>query len=114
MAAYAAGARLTSSELLIAEVPRSVRRIVTEDSEVDLDEALEKVARLFGAISLERIDRIVLREAGAVVAPHLGALDAIHVATAVRLRHLDAFVSYDQRQAEAARRAGLRVASPGT
>jgi predicted nucleic acid-binding protein len=46
--------------------------------------------------------------------PLLRSLDAIHVATAVQLRPLlDAFVSYDHRQAAVAREVGLRVVSPG-
>jgi hypothetical protein len=40
-------------------------------------------------------------------------LDAIHVATAYRLRSvLAAFVSYDTRQLEAAEALGLPIASP--
>lgn len=39
---------------------------------------------------------------------------AIHVATAVDLHPLDAFVTYDERQGAAARLAGLRTTAPGT
>jgi predicted nucleic acid-binding protein len=42
------------------------------------------------------------------------ALDAIHVASAVALDPIEAFVTYDERQAAAARLAGLRTMSPGT
>jgi predicted nucleic acid-binding protein len=43
----------------------------------------------------------------------LRALDAMHLATALRLRsQLAAFVSYDPRQLEAAEVLGLPVASP--
>src|SRR5438093_578326 len=42
------------------------------------------------------------------------ALDAIHVAAAVDLSPLDAFVTYDERQAAAARLAGLRTVAPGS
>jgi hypothetical protein len=41
------------------------------------------------------------------------ALDAIHVAAAVDLTPLGAFVSYDQRQSAAARLAGLHTLAPG-
>ena len=44
--------------------------------------------------------------------PALRALDAIHVAAAVDLSPIDAFVSYDERQSAAARLAGLRTAAP--
>jgi len=45
--------------------------------------------------------------------PALRALDAIHVTAAVDLAPLDGFVTYDERQAGAARLAGLRTVSPG-
>lgn len=44
----------------------------------------------------------------------LGSLDAIHVATALAIADRDLeFVTYDERQAKAARAAGLRVVQPG-
>jgi predicted nucleic acid-binding protein len=44
----------------------------------------------------------------------LKALDAIHLATALAIGDADLqFVTYDERQAEAARRAGLKVVQPG-
>lgn len=52
--------------------------------------------------------------AGALAEPALRTLDAVHVAAAVDLSPLDAFVSYDERQAAAARLAGLRTVRPGT
>ncbi|MEJ7716709.1 MAG: hypothetical protein WKF31_01650 [Thermoleophilaceae bacterium] len=53
--------------------------------------------------------------AGTLEGPLLRALDAIHVATADLLPGVSctAFVSYDDRQLEAADRAALPVASPG-
>lgn len=52
--------------------------------------------------------------AGALAEPALRALDAIHVAAAIDLAPIDGFVTYDERQAAAARLAGLRTISPGT
>ena len=43
----------------------------------------------------------------------LRALDAIHVAAAIGLSPLDAFVSYDDRQAAVARLAGIGTVAPG-
>jgi predicted nucleic acid-binding protein len=40
-------------------------------------------------------------------------LDAIHVATALHLQPIDAFLTYDVRQAASARLAGLRTVAPG-
>ena len=45
--------------------------------------------------------------------PSLHALDAVHVASALRLApEIEAFVTYDDRQADAARAAGLDVVAP--
>ncbi len=75
---------------------------------------LRNAERLLRTAVLRPIEPDVLREAGASPDPFLRSLDAIHIATAVRLRLLiDAFVTYDKRQATAAREAGLRVVSPG-
>lgn len=45
--------------------------------------------------------------------PHLRSLDAIHVMTALNLEAIEAFMTYDKRQAAAARLAGLPTVSPG-
>jgi len=51
---------------------------------------------------------------GAFAEPRLRALDAIHLAAAIDSTPLDGFVTYDERQAAAARLAGLRTVAPGT
>jgi predicted nucleic acid-binding protein len=56
---------------------------------------------------------LVYVDAGALGEPGLRALDAIHVASAIAASPVDAFVSYDHRQAAAARLAGLRTVAPG-
>lgn len=67
---------------------------------------------------LEEVDVVELsREIAAVAAtlapPSLRTLDAIHLATALALGpELDAFVTYDDRLAEAARAIGLPVVRP--
>jgi predicted nucleic acid-binding protein len=67
---------------------------------------------VLAGVSLISIDRRVTDAIG-IEPPELRALDAIHVATALRLgRELEAFVSYDVRQLEAASALGLPVASP--
>ena len=68
---------------------------------------------LLDAIALRPLDRALLAGAGALAEPALRALDAIHVAVAVDLEPIEAFVTYDERQAAAARLAGLRTMSPG-
>jgi predicted nucleic acid-binding protein len=45
--------------------------------------------------------------------PMLRTLDAIHVAAALYLGPVEAFVTYDERQAAVARLEGLRTVAPG-
>ena len=49
---------------------------------------------------------------GALQEPALRSLDAIHVAAAASVSPIDAFLSYDERQAAVARLAGLRIVAP--
>ena len=112
--AYVGGADLTSSELVTAELPRALRRAAAGDRELSLGHLLERAGELLDVLALQPLDRALLAAAGALVEPALRALDAIHVAAAVDLRSIDAFVTYDQRQAAAARLAGLRTVAPGS
>jgi predicted nucleic acid-binding protein len=111
--AFLADADLVSSELVLTEIPRAVRRAVTQDLFLPLDLLLERTAELIDALALRPLDRAFLEGAGALAEPALRALDAIHVASAVDLDPIEAFVTYDERQAAAARLAGLRTMSPG-
>jgi predicted nucleic acid-binding protein len=70
--AYLAGADLVSSELVLTEIPRAVRRATAHDPALPLNLLLERTGEL-----------------------------------------IDAFVSYDERQAAVARLAGLRTMAPG-
>jgi len=54
----------------------------------------------------------LLLAAGALDEPVLRAPDGIHVAAAIDLSPIDAFVTYDERQTAAARLAGLRTPRP--
>lgn len=109
---YLAEADLVSSELVLTEVPRAVRRAAAHDPELPVDLLIERTAELLEAIALLPLDRSLLAAAGALAEPALRALDAIHVAAAIDLMPIDAFVSYDERQSAAARLAGLRTAAP--
>jgi uncharacterized protein len=112
--AYLSGADLVSSELVLTEIPRAVRRAAANDPVLPLDLLLERAGELVDAIALRPLDRALLAGAGALAEPALRALDAIHVASAVDLDPIDAFVTYDERQAAVARLAGLRTMAPGT
>lgn len=112
--AFLADADLVSSDLIMTEVPRTVRRAVADDPVLPRDLLLERAGALVEAIALRPVDRPLLAAAGALEEPALRALDAIHVASALDLHPVDAFVTYDERQAAAARLAGMRTMSPGT
>lgn len=111
---YLDGADLVSSELALTEIPRAVRRAVAQDPALPLDLLLGRAGEVVDVLALRPADRALLEGAGALAEPALRALDAIHVASAVDLDPIEAFVTYDERQAAAARLAGLRTMSPGT
>jgi hypothetical protein len=67
---------------------------------------------LLDRIALVAVDPPTLNAAAAAKPAGLRALDSLHLATALSLTGLDAFVSYDQRLLAAAAAAGLRVLSP--
>lgn len=64
-------------------------------------------------MALLAVDAPVLEAAAGLGPAELRTLDAIHVASALSLGgDLRAFVTYDERQASAARKAGLPVETP--
>ena len=91
-------------------------------SRVDIVETRRAISRAGGnvaaALDILRVVNPIeldaeLAEAAAGIRPtRLRTLDAIHLATALRLYAVDAFVTYDGRLAAAARDAGLTVVSP--
>jgi predicted nucleic acid-binding protein len=111
---YLAGADILSSELVLTEVPRAIHRAASHDRSLPIDSLLHRTGELLEALALLPVDRTVLAAAGAITEPGLRALDAIHIAAAAYGGPVDAFVTYDQRQAAAARLAGLRTTAPGS
>jgi predicted nucleic acid-binding protein len=97
--AFLDGVDLISSELVLAEIPRAVRRAAAGDPSLVLDPMLERAAELIEALALRPLDTALLLSAGALAES--------------ALRTLDAIVTYDERQAAVARMAGLRTISPG-
>jgi predicted nucleic acid-binding protein len=110
---FLAGADLVSCELVLTEVPRAIRRATARDPQLPHDLLIARATELLEALGLLPLERALLVAAGALREPALRALDAVHVAAAVLLSPLDAFVSYDERQAAAARLAGLATIAPG-
>lgn len=111
--AFLPGADLVTCELVVTELPRAIRRAAAHDPRLPLEVLLARAGELLDALALLPLDRALLAAAGALAEPALRALDAIHVVAAVDLSPLDAFVTYDERQAAAARLAGLRTVQPG-
>lgn len=108
---YIEGASLVSSELALTEILRAAHRVAARDRR-PVGRLLKRVAEVIDMLGLRPLDYPLLATAGAFAEPALRTLDAIHVATAVDLHPIDSFVTYDERQAAAARLAGLRTIAP--
>ena len=108
-----AGGRKVSSEILLTESVRAVKRRAAARGDEGASELVELEAVVEG-FELWSLNRDLLMRAGQLASSALGTLDAIHLATALSFPSaLPCFVSYDHRQLHAARRAGLATASPG-
>ncbi|WP_341358414.1 PIN domain-containing protein [Georgenia sp. M64] len=95
-----------TSELGRVEVLRAARRAGAN--------ALAEARAVVGDLDLISLDRAVQDVACDVGEPSLRTLDALHLASALLLGEaLTVLVTYDHRLADAARAAGLVVASPG-
>ncbi|HXQ18647.1 MAG TPA: type II toxin-antitoxin system VapC family toxin [Acidimicrobiales bacterium] len=110
--AFLADADVVSSELLVTELLRAIRRAGAQNPALPLAALTDRTEELLDAVGLRPLDRSVLLAAGTLAEPTLRALDAIHVATAIDVFPHDGFVSYDERQSAAARLAGLRTYAP--
>lgn len=113
LAAYLSETELVSSELVLTEVPRALRRVSTTRADLPLESLMRRAEAQLGEIGLRPVDEVLLIGAGLLAEPDLRSLDAIHVATALHLYPIDAFVTYDKRQAAVARLAGLQTMAPG-
>jgi len=99
------GQTLVASALVRTELRRAVQRVAPD--------RLGAAEALVGRLRLVRLDDELLDAAGRQAPASLRTLDAIHLACALLLGdELDALVTYDARQADAARAAGLVVAAP--
>lgn len=111
--AFLANAEVLSSELVLTEVPRAIHHAAALDPSLTLAPLMTRAGELLDAVALLPVDRALLAAAGALAEPALRALDAIHLAAAIDVSPIDAFVSYDERQSATARLAGLHTVSPG-
>ena len=97
--------RRTASRLLDVELHRLGLR----------EGLLDHIDELLATIVLIPLDEETLIAAKTVTPPTVATLDAIHLATAVRLAdqgELDALMTYDKQLATGAREHGIKVSSP--
>jgi predicted nucleic acid-binding protein len=96
---------LVSSALSRTEVLRALL--------LEGDEGVERGRAVLARVELIRVNDRVLNAAGLLQPPDVRSLDAIHLATAHELgSDLGQVISYDERMVEAAKRLGLKTASP--
>jgi predicted nucleic acid-binding protein len=96
-----------SSKLAVVELTRALRRLRAPP------EVRRRAADVLAHIGLIQVDDAILDLASELDPPTLRSLDAIHLATALRIGpELDMFVTYDTRLAQAARFHGLPVSAP--
>ncbi|MCX6392324.1 MAG: type II toxin-antitoxin system VapC family toxin [Actinobacteria bacterium] len=113
LAEYIESCDVVSSDVALTEVTRTARRIASEIPANALGDLLEKTMIAMEEMMLIMVETRTLVRAGAIEGSFLRSIDAIHIATAQGLGDVDAFVTYDERQAAAARLAGFRTISPG-
>jgi predicted nucleic acid-binding protein len=115
-------AEMVSCQLALTEVVRVARRSGHNSHREMIISSEALAARMAAAANLlDRIDLVVVNRAVFVEAaafaedPHVGSLDAIHLACARKISAaLTDFVTYDSQLARAAEAVGLPVISPGT
>lgn len=101
-AAVDSGDGLFSSYLLETELRRLAVRF--KFSQAMVTEVLDRFDLLVPG-------RATFRDAGLLAGRNLRSLDALHIAAALQL-NVGSMLTYDLRQAEAARAVGLRVSAP--
>ena len=93
---------LVSSPILETELRRVAVR-------AELDQP--SVTAILDRFEIVGLDRSVFTTAGTLPGRHLGSLDALHIAAALKV-DADLMLTYDLRQIAAAEAAGLRTLSP--
>ncbi len=95
----------TSSDIARTELLRVVRRTAPD--------RLERARRVLDSVTLIKLATETFEEAGRLAPATMRSLDALHLATALRLGdELDTVVTYDDRLAEAARLNGASAVGP--
>ena len=94
---------VVTSRVGIVETRRAVARAHGTDTAADVP---------LSSVAAVEFDHAIAATAAVLQPLALRTLDAIHLATALSLYHVDAVVTYDNRLANAARSLGLPVVSP--
>lgn len=97
---------IVTSALATVEVPRAAG-LANPDPEVD-----DEVRALLASCMIVQVGSQVLRSARQLASAAVRTLDAIHLASALRVE-ADALVAYDRRLLLAGSAQGLAVSSPG-
>jgi PIN domain. len=101
---YVENNQVLCSRIGIVETRRAVGRFRHDPTHLDV---------IMRSVEVVELDADIAREAAGLGPATLKTLDAIHLATAVAIgAEIDAFVTYDDRLAIAARAAGLPVVRP--
>ncbi|MFV0433926.1 MAG: type II toxin-antitoxin system VapC family toxin [Leucobacter sp.] len=96
--------RFLTAALTLTELPRAVMRTNTA--------LLPEVRNQLQSCGIINLDASIYEEASRIGPPALRSLDAIHLTAALHLgNQLGAFLTYDERLAEAARGVGIRPIS---
>lgn len=104
-----AGALATTQGSGIERAPPKVLRALLREG----DEGIERGRAVLARVELIKVNERVLNAAGLLQPHDVRSLDAIHLATAHALgSDLGHVISYDERMVEAAKRLGLKTASP--
>jgi predicted nucleic acid-binding protein len=112
LATFLATTTVVSSDVAITEVLRSARRVAEGWTPRQFGDLIEQVMETMEDMVLIVVEMATLVRAGMLEGPYLRSLDAIHVSTAKGIA-AEVFVTYDERQAAAARIAGLHTIAPG-
>jgi hypothetical protein len=92
-------------------LPIECRRIVLRAG--NPPEVVDRLEKELSGVTLIRLEEAVQTLAGAIGPPRLRSLDAIHLASALSIGdYPEAFVTYDDRLADAALAVGLNVLRP--
>lgn len=105
-AAFSRQDRVLTSIVGAVELERAARRARGDDG-------ARQVAMVLDRLTLVRVSDEIRRVAARIAPPGLGALDAIHLASAMEPVRAGPFFCYDGRLCAAAAAAGLPVESPG-